>query len=408
MYTHTVRSGQPDGAVASRFRRAGSLFLALLMSFALVYGSAGTAAAETPMLRVEVQSTDIYTGLPTLLGDADVTVTGAGGTWTEVSDDEGSARFRDLPAGVYRVTATHPDFLPMTEPVEISYAGGRETFSVHLEFRLDDKVIPGIPVVSGTPRVGETLSVDPGTWRPSDATLSYQWMRRDEEIPGATAPRYTLTGADIDGMIFVRITGTMSGRKPGVITSLAAVEVAKGSFATKPKPTISGTAKVGTKLTVKTGTWKPKPSSFAYQWYRGDTKIKGATKSSYTLASGDRGKAISVRVTAKKTGYTSASKTSSATKKVSSGAFTKAATPVICGTMKVGKKLTIKVGTWKPKPSSYAYQWYRDGKKIKGATKSSYTLAKADKGKRITVKVTGKKSGYTSLTKASKATKRVV
>lgn len=76
--------------------------------------------------------------------------------------------------------------------------------------------------------------------------------------------------------------------------------------------------------------------------------------------------------------------------------------------MKIGKKLTIKVGTWKPKPSSYAYQWYRDGTKIKGATKSSYTVAKADKGKRITVKVTGKKSGYTSVTKASKATKRVV
>lgn len=408
MYTHTVRSGQPDGAVASRFRRAGSLLLALLMSLTLVYGSAGTASAETPMLRVEVQTTDIYTGLVTGLGDADVTVTGAGGTWTEASDDEGSARFRDLPAGVYRVTATHPDYLPMTEPVEVTYAGANETFYVHLEFRLDDKVIHGIPVVSGTPRVGETLSVDPGIWRPSDASLSYQWMRRDEDIPGATTPTYTLAAADVGGMIFVRITGTASGRKPGMTTWLAAVEVAKGSFTTKPKPTISGTAKVGKKLTVKTGEWKPKPSSFAYQWYRGDTKIKGATKSSYTLASGDRGKAISVRVTAKKAGYASASKTSTATKKVASGSFTKASTPVICGTVKIGKKLTIKVGTWKPKPSSYAYQWYRDGTKIKGATKSSYTVAKADKGKRITVKVTGKKSGYTSVTKASKATKRVV
>jgi hypothetical protein len=43
---------------------------------------------------------------------------------------------------------------------------------------------------------------------------------------------------------------------------------------------------------------------------------------------------------------------------------------------------------------------------VKGATKKTHTLKKADKGKKITVKVTGKKSGYTSVTKSSQARRR--
>jgi hypothetical protein len=43
----------------------------------------------------------------------------------------------------------------------------------------------------------------------------------------------------------------------------------------------------------------------------------------------------------------------------------------------------------------------RDGKTIKGATKSSYKLVKADAGKKISVKVTGTKTGYTTVSKTS-------
>ena len=49
------------------------------------------------------------------------------------------------------------------------------------------------------------------------------------------------------------------------------------------------------------------------------------------------------------------------------------------------------------------YQWLRDGKKIDGATKSTYEVKKADKDAEITVKVKGAKAGYASTTKTSKA-----
>ena len=50
------------------------------------------------------------------------------------------------------------------------------------------------------------------------------------------------------------------------------------------------------------------------------------------------------------------------------------------------------------------YQWLRNGVAISGATGSTYKLTATDKGKRITVRVTGTKTGYTTLVKTSAAT----
>lgn len=47
------------------------------------------------------------------------------------------------------------------------------------------------------------------------------------------------------------------------------------------------------------------------------------------------------------------------------------------------------------------------GKKISQAIQPSYTLTSADKGKKITVKVTGKALGYATKSQTSKATKKV-
>ncbi|WP_157840612.1 hypothetical protein [Streptomyces leeuwenhoekii] len=41
-------------------------------------------------------------------------------------------------------------------------------------------------------------------------------------------------------------------------------------------------------------------------------------------------------------------------------------------------------------------QWKRDGTSISGATTSTYVLAKADKGRKTTVKVTAHRRGWTS------------
>ncbi|CUR54746.1 putative Thermolysin [metagenome] len=82
------------------------------------------------------------------------------------------------------------------------------------------------------------------------------------------------------------------------------------------RPTISGTAAVGRKLTAKPGTWQPDGVSFSYRWLRNGKKIKAATAKAYQLKAADRGKRISVKVTAAKAGYRSASATSAKTPRV--------------------------------------------------------------------------------------------
>ena len=77
------------------------------------------------------------------------------------------------------------------------------------------------------------------------------------------------------------------------------------------------------------------------------------------------------------------------------------------GKANVGKTLTAKPGKWQPGGVAFSYQWYADGQKIAKATHSTYAVTNSVKGKKILVKVTGSLSGYTTITKASDATKKV-
>ncbi|MSR99624.1 S8 family serine peptidase [Arthrobacter sp. BL-252-APC-1A] len=83
-----------------------------------------------------------------------------------------------------------------------------------------------------------------------------------------------------------------------------------------PIPSIKGTATVGSTLTATPGTWAPAPVNLSYQWLRGTTPIKGATKSTYILTGADAGATISVEVTGTKPGYATTTKRSNPTSKV--------------------------------------------------------------------------------------------
>jgi hypothetical protein len=54
-----------------------------------------------------------------------------------------------------------------------------------------------------------------------------------------------------------------------------------------------------------------------------------------------------------------------------------------------------------------AYQWFANGKAIKGATRTSLKLKAAQQGMRIAVRVTASASGRTATTVTTKATKKV-
>ncbi len=86
--------------------------------------------------------------------------------------------------------------------------------------------------------------------------------------------------------------------------------------------------------------------------------------------------------------------------------FTTTNKPTISGTAKVAKLLTAKVKAWNP-AATFTYQWYANGTAIKGATKPTWKLAKAQKGTKITVRITGSRTGYASVSLTSKATAKV-
>ncbi len=171
---------------------------------------------------------------------------------------------------------------------------------------------------------------------------------------------------------------------------------------TPSKVTITGDPKVGAKLTAHSGSWGI-PVTLAYRWLDNGTSIKGATKATYKLVKADKGDRISVRVTASANGVPSVTVTSSGVKVLL--ALTKTPRPKLHGTVKVGHRLTVVPGTWKPAKVHLAYRWYRNGVVIKHATAKSYKLVKADKGSKITISVTGSKKGYLSETESRSTAK---
>ncbi|MFT3942416.1 MAG: hypothetical protein QM705_01130 [Ancrocorticia sp.] len=330
------------------------------------------------------------TAVPVSVASGSGTVTTDGVTWNMPAGGEGT--------------------LTWSKNFALEWAPGENfTFSG----TLTQKVLPAGPVVtppiasatptiSGKTKVGETLTAKPGKWT-EGATFTYQWLAEGKVIKGATKAALVLKADQVGERISVKVTGSKTGYKPVTKTSAKTGAVAKGTL-TSAVPTIGGKAKVGEKLTAAPGKWSS-GTKFAYQWYASGKKIKGATASTFVVKTAQLGERITVKVTGSKTGYITVSKTSAKTAVVAKGTLT-AATPTISGKARVAEKLTAAPGKW-TSGTKFTYQWLADGKAIKNATKSSYTVKAADAGKKISVKVTGTKSGYTTLSKTSKATGKV-
>ncbi|WP_068255889.1 fibronectin type III domain-containing protein [Rathayibacter tritici] len=261
------------------------------------------------------------------------------------------------------------------------------------------------PTITGTAKVGSTLTANAGTWGPSPVALAYQWRANGSAISGATGRTYRPVPADAGTVITVAVAGSQSGYVSTTRVSSGTAAVTAGTL-TSATPTITGTAKVGSTLTAKPGTWGPSPVTLAYQWKANGTALSGATAATYTPTSATIGKAITVAVTGSKSGYAGASKTSAATGAVVAGTLS-AATPSVTGTAKVGSTLTAKPGTWGPSPVTLTYQWKANGTALSGATAATYRPTSATVGKTITVTVTGKKTGYATATRSSAATAAV-
>ena len=254
------------------------------------------------------------------------------------------ARFNPLRVAQYMIGVRRPDF-----PPAVRLAATTAEIKVRIPVLLAGALLfallvlssvptaragagdaTGIPTITGTAQVGDSLTV--GTSGISDedgvtnAIFSYQWIRSDgttdTDIAGATNETYVIKPWDVGKFIKVRVSFTDDADNTETRTSAATPAV-------EPVPNIApagyllmtGMAEVGQELWSSTDTILDgngvRYASFSYQWVRSDgtndVDIPGANAIHYWLKDADEGKTVKLRVSYLDDGGNSETVTSKAT-----------------------------------------------------------------------------------------------
>ncbi|MGV2854352.1 hypothetical protein ACNPON_10350 [Glutamicibacter sp. AGC13] len=266
------------------------------------------------------------------------------------------------------------------------------------------------PVVKGVARIGETLtgSIKSG----AGSVTEYKWYGGYPDREGTTL---TLNDPNFYGKDVT--LGTKTTFPDGTVRYRYSdsVRIELG-VPNKPAPKVSGaaygsTAKAdyvhGKDYFLQSGR-----ATTSIQWLLDGKAIAGATDDTYKPKLAGIGKKLQARVTTQVDSYVYDKNPSvklSTPVTIAKGTF-KAPTPKISSPALAGNPtyvlstLKAKAGTWTPK-TALNYQWMRNGKPIKGATKASYATVSADAGTKVTVNVTGKLNGYNTKTMSSAAIK---
>ena len=111
---------------------------------------------------------------------------------------------------------------------------------------------------------------------------------------------------------------------------------------------------------------------------------------------------MSVQVRGGRPGYVPVTRTSAATAAVDYGLFTASPTPTIGGVVQIGSTVRAAPGTWSPS-AVLSYQWRVGGVAITGATGASYVIPSGYLGRSLSVTVTGRRTGYLTVSRTSTA-----
>ena len=272
----------------------------------LSYGVSNTAAA-----------TPIEFAVPTIAGTAAVGATLTAGTDTDEITNV-SFGYQWLRNGKAISKATGKTYVPTTgdygKRLSVKVTASKPGYTSSTRTSASTAVVVrGTIVVStaasitGNAAVGSTLTAHITT-APA-ATYGYQWWANNAAIKGATSSTHVVSATDIGKTISVVITPSKSYYTGTSSRSAATVAVVAGTLALS-KPTLSGTAKVGSTLTAKTTATSG--ALVRYSFYAGDVLVQLSTSPKLLLTWDLAGQQITVRVSAQKAGYTPATSASSA------------------------------------------------------------------------------------------------
>nr|WP_300045524.1 Ig-like domain repeat protein [uncultured Nocardioides sp.] len=274
-------------------------------------------------------------------------------------------------------------------------ANDKQVGTTSSSFSVDSQIqavqAPGVESPEGT-GVGKTLTSRPPQWNVAGVETTYQWLVDGQAPWSATGTTYTITANDYGKAISLRVTGKKAGYLDGTSTSSSLTVTSGDSVNNLTRPTISGSPTVGSFLTANPGTWSGNYTT-SVQWMRDGQPIAGATNGNYVVAEVDGGRSITVRVTAKVSGYSDGVATSEplVIQTLQASAAVTVSAPSGAG---VGSALTLTAPVWNQSDVTTSYVWLRDGQQQWLSTGTIYTITPDDVGRVISVMATGKKPGF--------------
>jgi hypothetical protein len=171
------------------------------------------------------------------------------------------------------------------------------------------------PFLTGPAKVGSAVTCNTGTWL-NATSFTYEFLVGGVSKGAKSTFTYTPAAAELSKTLACKVNAiNPQGTTSATSTSLKVALGAAATAAKAPKITYSGSAaNVGETLKAFRGTWSPTATyTYNYIWKRGSTVIKkGSTATSYKATAKDKGKKLTLTVQVKRTGYTTATKTSAA------------------------------------------------------------------------------------------------
>jgi hypothetical protein len=210
-------------------RRPWHMRASLLAFVALAALLAGGGAQATR------QAAPVNTALPTISGAAAVgqTLTASEGTWSNSPTSFAYEWLRCNPAGnncgsvsngtqkTYTLVGADADHTMRVRVTATNADGSSSAQSA--------QTATVTAAISGTPKVGQTLTADPGSWSGNPTSFAYQWQRCDADVAtcsnvaGATGKTYGAQTADLGYRLRVMVTAHNakgSATAPSAITTV--------------------------------------------------------------------------------------------------------------------------------------------------------------------------------------------
>lgn len=281
--------------------------------FEIPYAASGlqarTKVLSTDALSVDILTTETVEAFASVASGTPLEATwnvepGAHGWYVRTADPHGAVdhstvhTFTAQEAEVPPTTTPEPTPTPTTTPTTVPPP-------------VPGAVVAGTPALEGRERVGQVMTVAPGTWGPG-TTLSYAWFADGTPLAGEAGPSLTLRARHRGTRISVAVTGSADGLTPTTATAAADRDVRRGRL-DADRPRVVGRTVVGAALRARPGDWTP-GARLRVVWLADGERI--GTGKRLVLRPAHRGARIKVRVVGRLAGHATAVRTSVPTRAV--------------------------------------------------------------------------------------------